>query len=61
MKRGLTTATALIKILALYQRVVKQNALFIKPTLIVTSLDINKNIILAHVKQHLKVAQPRKT
>ena len=37
MKQGLTTATAIIKILVLYQRVVKRNAQFIKPTLIVTS------------------------
>ena len=26
-----------------------------KPTLIVTSLDINKNVTLAHVKKHLKI------
>ena len=55
MKRGLTTATAVIKILVLYQIVVKRNAWFIKPTLTVTSLDINKNVTLAHVKQHLKI------
>ena len=55
MKRGLTNATAVIKILVLYQKVVKQNAWFIKPTLIVTSLDINKNVTLAHVKQLLKI------
>ena len=55
MKQGLTTATAIIKILVLYQRVVKRNAQFIKPTLIVTSLDINKNVTLAHVKQHVKI------
>ena len=55
MKRGLATAIAVIKILLLDQRVVKPNALFIKPTLIVTSLDINKNVTLAHVKQHLKI------
>ena len=28
---------------------------FIKPTMIVTSLDINNNVTLAHVKQHLKI------
>ena len=55
MKRGLTTATAVIKILVLYQIVVKRNAWFIKPTLIVTLLDINKNVTLPHVKQHLKI------
>ena len=52
---GITTATAVTKILILYQRVVKRNALFIKQTLIVTSLDINKNVTLVHVKQHLKI------
>ena len=31
------------------------NASFIKSTLSVTSLDINKNVTLAHVKQHLKI------
>ena len=51
MKRGLTTATAVIKILVLYQIVVKRNAQFIKPTLTVTSLDIKKNATLAHAKQ----------
>ena len=29
--------------------------MFTKPTLIATSLDINKNVTLAHVKQHLKI------
>ena len=33
MKRGLTTATAIIQILVLYQIVVKRNAQFIKYTL----------------------------
>ena len=43
MKRGLTTATAKDTcILVLYQRVVKRNAEFIKPTWIVTSLDKTK-------------------
>ena len=55
MKRGLTTGTAVIKILVVYQIVVKRNAEFIKPTLTVTLLDINKNSTLAHVKQHLKI------
>ena len=53
MKRGFVTATAVIKILALYQIVVKRNAQFIKATLTVTSLDINKSVTLArfnHVK-----------
>ena len=39
----------------IYQRVLKQNALFIKPKLIVASLDLNKNVTLTHVKQHLKI------
>ena len=55
MKWGLIAATAVIKIIVLCQTVVKQNASFIKPTLTVTSLDINKNVTLAHVKQHLKI------
>ena len=33
----------------------EQSKEFIKPTLTVTSLDINKNVTLAHVKQHLKI------
>ena len=53
MKLGLITATALIKIIVLYQTVVKQNVQFIKPTLTVTLLDINESVTLAHVKQHL--------
>ena len=32
-----------------------QTKCIIKPTLTVTSLDINKNVTLAHVKQHLKI------
>ena len=56
MKWGLITATAVIKIIVLCQTVVKQNASFIKPTSTVTSLDKNKNVTLAHVKQHLKIA-----
>ena len=36
-------------------RDVKRNAQFIKLTLTVTSLDINKYVTLAHVKQHLKI------
>ena len=55
MKWGLITENAVIKIIVLYQTVVKQNASFIKPTLTVTSLDTNKNVTLAHVKQHLKI------
>ena len=55
MKRGLITATAVMKILVLYQIVAKRNAQFIKPALTVTSLDINKNVTFAHVKQHLKI------
>ena len=55
MKQGLITATAIIKIIVLYQIVFKQNAQFIKSKLTVTSLDINKNVALAHVKQHLKI------
>ena len=54
MERGLITATALIKILVIYPIVVKRNA-NIKPTFTVTSLDINKNVTLAHVKQHVKI------
>ena len=55
MKRGLTTATAKDTcILVLYQRVVKRNAEFIKPTWIVTSLD-KTNVTLAHGKQYLKI------
>ena len=54
MKWGLITATAVIKIIVLCQTVVKQNASFIKPTLTVTSLNTNKNVTLAHVKQRLK-------
>ena len=55
MKRGLITGTAVIKMLLLYQIVVKRNAQFIKPTLTVTSLGIIENVTLAHVKQHLKI------
>ena len=55
MKRGLITATTVIKILVLYQTVVKQNALFIKPVLTLRSLDINESVTLAHVKQHFKI------
>ena len=55
MKWGLTTATAVIKILVPYQILVKQNAKLIKPTLPETSLHINKNVTLGHVKQHLKI------
>ena len=55
MKWGLITATAVIKIIVLCQTVVKQNASFTKRTLTVTSLDTNKNVTLAHVKQHLKI------
>ena len=55
MKWGLITATAVTKIIVLCQTVVKQNASFINSTLIVTSLDINKNVTLAHVKRHLKI------
>ena len=55
MKWGLITETAVIKIIVLSQTVVKQNASFIKPTLTVTSPDTNKNVTLAHVKQHLKI------
>ena len=55
MKCRLITVTAVIKIIVLYQTVVKQNASFIKPTFTVTSLDTNKNVALAHVKQHLKI------
>ena len=36
MKQGLITATAVIKILVLYQIVVKRNAKFINPTWTVT-------------------------
>ena len=43
------------KDIVLCQTDVKQNASFIKPTLTVTSLDTNKNVTLAHVKQHLKI------
>ena len=50
MKRGSVIATAVIKILVLYQIVVKRNAKFIKPALTVISLDINKNVTLAQVK-----------
>ena len=32
-----------------------QTKCIIKPTLTVTSLDVNKNVTLAHVKQHLKI------
>ena len=55
MRRGLTTATAAIRILVFCQIIVKRNPWFIKPTLIVTSQDINKTVTLAHVKQHLKI------
>ena len=55
MKRVLTTATVVIKIITFHQIVVTQNEKFIKPTLTVTSLDINKNVTLAHVKRHLKI------
>ena len=55
MKRVLITATAVIKIITFHQIVVTQNEKFIKPTLTVTSLDINKNVTLAHVKRHLKI------
>ena len=48
MKRRLITATAGIKTLVFYQIVAKQNAYGIKPTLTVTSLDINKNATWAH-------------
>ena len=33
----------------------QRNAYFLKPTLPMTSLDINKNVILAKLKQHLKL------
>lgn len=51
MKWRLIVATVAIKIPVPYQIVAKQ-ALFIKPTLTVTSLDTNKNVTQAHVKQH---------
>ena len=55
MKRRLITATAVIKILVLCQIFVKRKAKLIEPALAMTSLDINRNVTLTHVKQHLKV------
>ena len=37
------------------QQILRHRSVFIKSTLTVTSLDINKNVTLAHVKQHLKI------
>ena len=51
-KQGLITGTAVIKTLALQQIVVKRNAQLLN----VPSLDINKNVTLAHMKQYLKIA-----
>ena len=55
MKRGLITATTVIKILVLYQIVVKRNAWFIKPTLSASWLDINKSVTLSNMKQNLNI------
>ena len=55
MKLGLITATVVIKELVLYQIVAKRNTKFNKPALTVRSLDINKNVNLVHVKQHLRI------
>ena len=52
IKRGFVTAIAIIKILVLFQIVVKQKVLFTKSILTVKLLDIDKNVTLAHVKQH---------
>ena len=57
MKRGLTTGTAVIKILALYPlpKSCQTKCIAYQANTILTSLDINKNVTLAHVKQHLNI------
>ena len=47
---GISNCNCRNKDTCLYQIVVKRNAEFIKPALTVISLDINKNVTLAHVK-----------